>query len=147
MGPRQDTHGTLGPDQREGRGWPSHSLTQQYRVQYSSHTAQKHGKHFWIFLFEIFLFGIFLFGIFLFGIFLFGIFLFGFFFLDISFWIFLFGFFFLIFFFKKVLKDSFDRLQPVQPVQRTNEPTNQQRQAVMGEYRSASKHVSKQASN
>ena len=45
VGPGQDTHGTLGPDQREGRGWPAHSLTRQYRVQYSSHTAQKNGKH------------------------------------------------------------------------------------------------------
>ena len=40
VGPGQDTHGTLGPDQREGRGWPAHSLTQQYKVQYSSRTAQ-----------------------------------------------------------------------------------------------------------
>ena len=45
VGPGQDTHGTLGPDQREGRGWPVHSSTQQYRVQYRRHTAQKHGKH------------------------------------------------------------------------------------------------------
>ena len=37
--------GTLGPDQREHRGWPDHSSTQQYRVQKTSHTAQKHGKH------------------------------------------------------------------------------------------------------
>ena len=45
VGPGQGTHGTLGPDQREGRGWPAHSLTQQCRVQYSSNTAQKHTKH------------------------------------------------------------------------------------------------------
>ena len=45
VGPSKDTHGTLGPDQREGRGWSVHSLTQQYRLQNSSHTAQKHGKH------------------------------------------------------------------------------------------------------
>ena len=30
VGPGKDTHGTLGPDQREGRGWPEHSSTQQY---------------------------------------------------------------------------------------------------------------------
>ena len=31
VGPGKDTHGTLGPDQREGRGWPEHSSTQQYK--------------------------------------------------------------------------------------------------------------------
>ena len=35
-----------GPINGKGRGWPAHSLTKQCRVQYSSHTAQKHPKHF-----------------------------------------------------------------------------------------------------
>ena len=45
MGPGKDTHGTLGPDQREGRGWPEHSSAQQYRVQYSRSQCEKHPKH------------------------------------------------------------------------------------------------------
>ena len=32
-GPGKDTHGTLGPDQREGRGWPEHSSAQQYSAE------------------------------------------------------------------------------------------------------------------
>ena len=33
VGPGKDTHGTLGPDQREGRGWPEHSSAQQYSAE------------------------------------------------------------------------------------------------------------------
>ena len=33
VGPGKDTHGTLGADQREGRGWPEHSSAQQYSAE------------------------------------------------------------------------------------------------------------------
>ena len=33
MGPGKDTHGTLGPDQREGRGWHEHSSAQQHSAE------------------------------------------------------------------------------------------------------------------
>ena len=33
MGPGKDTHGTVGPDQWEGRGWPEHSSAQQYSAE------------------------------------------------------------------------------------------------------------------
>ena len=58
-GPGKDTHGTLGPDKREGRGWPEHSSAQQY----SAETRQ----HFVIFLFFfIFLLSFFVFSFFIF---------------------------------------------------------------------------------
>ena len=37
MAPGKDTHGTLGPDQREGRGWPE----QQFSTANSADTSQR----------------------------------------------------------------------------------------------------------
>ena len=52
VGPGKDTHGTLGPDQREGRGWPEHSSAQQY----SAETRQTLFSVFFFLLFFLFLF-------------------------------------------------------------------------------------------
>ena len=40
VGPGKDTHGTLGPDQREGRGWPESQFST------AVNTVQKHNKQF-----------------------------------------------------------------------------------------------------
>ena len=50
MGPGKDTHGTLWPDQREGRGWPEHSSAQQYSAE-TRQTAYVFALfHFFLFL-------------------------------------------------------------------------------------------------